>query len=66
MKNAEALPKLTTAIKTTQATVIASTTGIRTIAADKAQGVWYNLKGQRVDSAKKGLYIVNGVKVVIK
>ena len=66
LKNAEALPKLTTAIKTTQATVIASTTGIRTIAADKAQGVWYNLKGQRVDSAKKGLYIVNGVKVVIK
>ena len=41
-------------------------TGIRTIAADKAQGVWYNLKGQRVDAPTKGLYIVNGRVVVIK
>ena len=54
-------PYMTTVMK-----VEGGGTGIRTIAADKAQGVWYNLKGQRVDSAKKGLYIVNGVKVVIK
>ena len=26
----------------------------------------YNLNGQRVDSPKKGLYIVNGKKVVLK
>ena len=28
--------------------------------------VIYNLNGQRVDKAQKGLYIVNGKKVVIK
>ena len=27
---------------------------------------WYNLNGQRVDSPSKGIYIKNGVKVVIK
>ena len=29
-------------------------------------GVYYNLQGQRVDNPTKGLYIVNGKKVVIK
>ena len=27
---------------------------------------WYNLNGQRVDNPSKGIYIKNGVKVVIK
>ena len=54
-------PYMTTAMK-----VVASGTGIRTIAADKAQGAWYNLKGQRIDVPSKGLYIHNGKKVVIK
>jgi len=54
-------PYMTTAMK-----VVASGTGIRTIAADKANGAWYNLKGQRIDVPSKGLYIHNGKKVVIK
>ena len=54
-------PYMTTVMK-----VEGGGTGIRTIAADKAQGVWYNLKGQRVDAPTKGLYIVNGRVVVIK
>ena len=47
------------------------TTGINTISADKAADALenaeiYNLQGQRVENAKRGLYIVNGRKVVIK
>ena len=43
-------------------------TGISTVkTADQLQqNVIYNLNGQRVDGAKKGLYIVNGKKVVLK
>ena len=42
------------------------TTGIETVAAEKnADGV-YNLNGQRVAAPAKGLYIVNGKKVVLK
>jgi hypothetical protein len=42
------------------------TTGIDTIAADKtAEGI-YNMNGQRVAAPAKGLYIVNGKKVVLK
>ena len=42
-------------------------TGINGIAAEKLNGaVIYNLNGQRVQNAQKGLYIVNGRKVVIK
>ena len=33
---------------------------------DLENAVIYNLNGQRVDKAQKGLYIVNGKKVVIK
>ena len=44
-----------------------STTGINSIAADKMKNATiYNMKGQRVDKAQKGLYIINGKKVVIK
>ena len=44
-----------------------TTTGINSMAADKkaAEGI-YNLQGQRVMNAQKGLYIINGRKVVIK
>ena len=44
------------------------TTGINSIAVDQKlkDAEIYNLNGQRVLNAKKGLYIVNGKKVVIK
>ena len=51
---------------TTTMEVKGSGTGISTIAADKANGAWYNLKGQRIDVPSKGLYIHNGKKVVVK
>ena len=43
------------------------TVGINSMAADKkaVEGI-YNLQGQRVMNAQKGLYIINGRKVVIK
>ena len=41
------------------------TTGIDSVkAADKANGEYYNLNGQRVAQPTKGLYIVNGKKVL--
>ncbi len=50
--------------------VFDETTGITTVyGADKLFGNdnrVYNLKGQHVENAKKGIYIVNGKKVVIK
>ena len=47
--------------------IFKSATGINSIAADKMKNATiYNMKGQRVDKAQKGLYIVNGKKVVIK
>ena len=43
-------------------------TGIHSAAITSGQepGIYYNLQGQRVDIPKKGLYIKNGKKVVIK
>jgi len=42
-------------------------TGINSIAADKLENATiYTISGQRVDKAQKGLYIINGKKVVIK
>ena len=43
-------------------------TGIDSIINSEAQedGIYYNLKGQRVANPTKGLYILNGKKVVIK
>ena len=43
-------------------------TGINKVTAKKAEenGAYFNLAGQRVAQPKKGLYIVNGKKVVIK
>ena len=44
------------------------TTGIRDLMInDSESDVWYNLRGQRIDTpTKKGLYIHNGRKVVVK
>ena len=45
------------------------TTGIKTVYGSKeilGDGRVYNLNGQHVENAKKGVYIVNGKKVVIK
>nr|MCR4808838.1 hypothetical protein [Prevotella sp.] len=43
------------------------TTGIEGIkAADMENGNVYNLNGQRVEKAQKGLFIINGKKVVVK
>ena len=45
----------------------ADVTAINKVEAKKVEnGVFYNLAGQRVDQPTKGLYIVNGRKVVIK
>ena len=44
-----------------------TTTAIEGVAAEKANdGTVYNLQGQRVEKAQKGLYIVNGKKVLVK
>ena len=42
----------------------ATATGINAVAAEKAATVIFNLKGQRVTNAQKGMYIINGKKVV--
>ena len=42
-------------------------TGVESIAAEKQMNnEIYNLQGQRINTAKKGLYIINGKKMVIK
>lgn len=47
--------------------VIGNKTGIRSIDELRSADVWYNLSGQRIDTpSKKGLYIHNGKKVVVK
>ena len=43
-----------------------ATSGIDTVSAGTTNAVVYNLSGQRVQNPQKGLYIVNGRKVVIK
>ena len=48
-------------------TITAGGTGINSIAADKMKNATiYTVSGQRVEKAQKGLYIINGRKVVIK
>lgn len=48
-------------------TITATGTGINSIAADKLENATiYTISGQRVEKAQKGLYIINGKKVVIK
>ena len=41
-------------------------TGINAIATDAQKSVIFNMNGQKVNKAHKGLYIINGKKVVIK
>ena len=42
-------------------------TGISRIASEAGNDTWYNLKGQRIDTpTKKGLYIKNGKKVIVR
>ncbi len=43
-----------------------TSTGITSLFQDEKNAVIYNIAGQRVQKAQKGLYIVNGKKVVIK
>lgn len=46
-----------------------STTGIETVETSKGNikdGVYYDLQGRRVEKPTRGIYIVNGKKVVIK
>lgn len=47
---------------------VSSTDGIQTLKVQQGtdDGIFYNLQGQRVDNPTKGLYIVNGKKVVMK
>jgi hypothetical protein len=43
------------------------TTSLREVKGEKwADGEWYTLQGQRIAKPAKGLYILNGKKVVIK
>ena len=43
------------------------TTGISRVASGSGNDTWYNLSGQRISTpTKKGLYIKNGKKVIIK
>lgn len=42
-------------------------TGISRVAAEAGNDTWYNLKGQRISTpTRKGLYIKNGKKIVVK
>lgn len=41
-------------------------TGISSVSADSADGVYYNLQGVRVLNPQKGIYIKDGKKIVIK
>ena len=43
------------------------TTGISRVDSEVGNDVWYNMSGQRIDTpTKKGLYIKNGKKVIVK
>lgn len=46
--------------------IFSETTRVNKVKADDASGEVYNLAGQRVATPQKGLYIVNGKKVIIK
>lgn len=45
---------------------ISSASGISDVKAQEAQGVIYNLAGQRIEKAQKGIYIQNGKKFIVK
>jgi hypothetical protein len=70
--SAEATPVLTLTMQNavTVTVVFAANaeiaTGIKTVKTNAIEGTIYNLNGQKVEKAKKGLFIINGRKVVIK
>ena len=41
-------------------------TGINGVEATTAKGAIYNLNGQRVEKAQRGIYIQNGKKFIVK
>jgi hypothetical protein len=47
-------------------TLTLNPSGITTVKTNKLNGTIYNLNGQKMNKAQKGLYIINGKKVVIK
>lgn len=62
--NTAYLPALTT---TARFIGFDESTGVESIAAEKQMNnEIYNLQGQRINTAKKGLYIINGKKVFVK
>lgn len=65
LQNTEALPKLTTAIKTTLANV-AVAAAINDMKAERTRAAIFNLAGQRLDAPQKGLNIIGGKKVMMK
>ena len=55
------------AFKDAKYTRVGETVGIAGVKSEnKLDGTVYNLNGQKVDKAQKGLYIINGKKVVVK
>jgi len=61
----DALYKLISAVEEYKEKQAEVPTGINGITAEKLNNV-YNLNGQRVEKAQKGLYIINGKKVMVK
>ena len=50
-----------------EAVIDGNATGISSIAVEAENDAWYNLSGQRISTpTKKGLYIKNGKKVIVK
>ncbi|MBQ9229859.1 MAG: hypothetical protein IJ190_01630 [Prevotella sp.] len=48
-------------------TIVDGTTGIKVVNAERlSDGLYYDLSGRRVENPAKGVYIVNGKKVVVK
>lgn len=46
------------------AKVVASTTGVKAVSAENGDNVVYDLLGRKVKNATKGIFIINGVKVI--
>ena len=70
LENIKFVDKSATSVGTFEASTFTVTageaTGINSISLDDPNAEVYNLNGQRVKSAKKGVYVVNGKKVAVK
>ena len=64
VKNGEVTPEVATGGKIIS--INGQGNSISTVMADAQQGSIYNLQGHRVEKATKGLYIINGKKVLVK